>query len=138
DPVDAARRLPEAVAALVSSNADPIDIGHAVAVAIDALTRRLLELGVRKLGDPPCPWAWVALGSEARQEQGLATDQDNAFVVDPRDAPLQMVDPYFERLASFVNDHIEEAGIPKCRAGVIASNAEWRDTTLNWQQRFRG
>jgi CBS domain-containing protein len=138
DAVEAARRLPEAVVALVSSNADPIDIGHAVAVTIDALTRRLLELGIHKLGDPPCPWAWVALGSEARQEQGLATDQDNALVVDPRDTPFQMVDPYFERLASFVNDHLEEAGIPKCRAGVIASNAEWRDTTLNWQQRFRG
>jgi CBS domain-containing protein len=135
--IEVARRLPEAVVALVSSNADPLDIGHAVAVTIDTLTRRLLELAIRKFGDPPCPWAWVALGSEARLEQALATDQDNALVIDPKDAPFQMVDPYFGRLTSFVNDHLQDAGIPKCRAGVIASNPEWRDTPLNWQQRFR-
>ena len=121
----------------MEANADPIDVAHASAVTVDTLTRRLLELGIRKLGDPPCPWAWLALGSEARQEQGLLTDQDNALVVDPRGAPMDAFDPYFERLATFVNDHLEEAGIAKCRAGVIASNREWRDTTLEWRQRFR-
>jgi CBS domain-containing protein len=46
-------------------------------------------------------------------------------------------DPYFERMTGFVNDHLELAGFPKCRAGVIASTPEWRDTVLGWQLRFR-
>jgi CBS domain-containing protein len=132
----AARRLPETVCALVEANVDPIEVGHVIAVTIDSLTRRILELGIRKIGDPPCPWSWLALGSEARSEQALATDQDNALVLDLGDTPLGAVDPYFERLATFVNERLEQAGIPRCRAGVIASNSEWRDTVLEWEFRF--
>jgi len=134
---DAARRLPEIVCALVEANVDPVEVGHVVAVAIDTATRRLLELGIRGFGDPPCPWSWLALGSEARGEQALLTDQDNALVLDLGDTPIGVVDPYFEKLATFVNVGLEEAGIPRCRAGVIASNSEWRDTVLQWEFRFR-
>jgi CBS domain-containing protein len=134
--VAAARRLPETVAALVDASVDPIDVGHVVGVTIDTLTRRLLQLGIDELGDPPCPWSWVAFGSEARLEQALATDQDNALVIDPGELPFDQVDPYFERLARSVNDRIDDAGIPKCRAGVIASNRLCRDTPAGWGARF--
>lgn len=130
-------RLPEAVGTLVEANVDPVDVGHVVAVIVDALTRRLLELGIREFGDPPCSWSWLALGSEARQEQALLTDQDNALVLDPGGEPFDVVDPYFERLANFVNLHLERSGIPRCKAGVIAANAEWRHTPDQWEQRFR-
>jgi CBS domain-containing protein len=134
--IEAARGVPETVCALVEANVDPIEVGHVIAVAIDTLTRRLLELGIRKLGDPPYPWAWLALGSEARSEQALSTDQDNALALDLGDTPLGAVDPYFEKLAIFVNEHLEEAGIPRCRAQVIASNPEWRDSVRGWGYRF--
>ena len=49
-------------------------------------------------------------GSEARQEQGLATDQDNALVVECERDEFLAVDPYFERLATIVNDGIERSG----------------------------
>ncbi len=130
-------RLPDALGTLVDANADPVDAGHVVAVIVDALTRRLLELGIREFGDPPCAWSWLALGSEARQEQALLTDQDNALVIEPGRASFEAVDPYFERLANFVNLHLERSGIPRCKAGVIASNAEWRHTPDGWQERFR-
>jgi signal-transduction protein with cAMP-binding, CBS, and nucleotidyltransferase domain len=70
----AAARLPEIVVALVEAEADPVDIGHVIATAIDALTRQLIDLSLRDLGEPPGSWAWLALGSEARQEQSLRTD----------------------------------------------------------------
>jgi CBS domain-containing protein len=136
--VQAAGRLPETVCALVEANIDPLDVAHAIAVVVDTLTRRLLEVGLRTFGDPPCPWSWLALGSEARQEQALLTDQDNALVVGSGDESLDAVDPYFDRLAGFVNDHLAGAGFPKCRAGVIASNREWRGTLLDWEARFHG
>ncbi len=135
--VQATRRLPETICSLVEANVDPIDLGHAVAVVVDTLTRRLLEIGVGRFGDPPCPWSWLALGSEARQEQALVTDQDNALVLDLGETPIGVVDPYFQRLTSFVNDGLEAAGLPRCRAGVLASNPEWRDTVLEWEFRFR-
>ena len=136
DVVAVGRRLPAAVCTMVDANADPIEVGHMVAVTVDTLTRRFLELAVREHGDPPCPWAWLALGSEARQEQALLTDQDNALVIDPGDLPMSTVDPYFERLAAVVNLRLEEVGIPRCNAGVIASNAAWRHSPREWEARF--
>ena len=131
-------RLPEMFASLVQAHADPLDIAHAVAVTIDTLTTRLLELTIDEMGDPPCPWAWLALGSEARQEQGLATDQDNALALECTREEFARVDPYFQRLATTVNDGLERAGIPRCRAGVVASNPEWRGTLEVWEERFWG
>lgn len=135
--VELGSRLPEMVVALVEANAEALEVAHAVSVTIDTLTRRLLEVEIKELGTPPCPWAWLALGSEARQEQALGTDQDNALVVDPGGDPLDSVDPFFETLARSVNEHLEGAGIPRCKAGVIASSKSWRDTPAGWQERFR-
>jgi CBS domain-containing protein len=136
--IEVASRLPEMLVKLVQADVEPLDVAHAVAVTNDTLTTRLLELGVEELGEAPCPWAWIALGSQARQEQGLATDQDNAFAVECDEAEFAEVDRYFSRLTAYVNDRIERAGIPKCRAGVIASNPEWRATLRAWEERFRG
>jgi CBS domain-containing protein len=136
--IEGGARLPEMFVSLVQAHVDPLDIAHAVAVTIDTLTTRLLELAIDDIGDPPCPWAWLALGSEARQEQGLATDQDNALVVECEEDEFIRVDPYFQRLATIVNDGIERAGIRRCRAGVVASNPEWRGTLAAWEERFWG
>jgi CBS domain-containing protein len=136
--IQAGTRLPEMFVSLAQAQVDPLDIAHAVAVTIDTLSTRLLDLAIDDIGDPPCPWAWLALGSEARQEQGLATDQDNALVVECEPDEFVDVDPYFQRLATVVNDGIERAGIPRCRAGVVASNPEWRGTLALWEERFWG
>lgn len=135
--VEAGWRLPEILRGLVEANVDPIDVAHAMAVVVDTLTRRLLEIGIQQMGPAPCTWAWLALGSEARQEQAFVTDQDNMLAIDPTADP-ESVDPYFEGLAVLVNDNLGRAGIPKCRAGVIASNREWRDSLAGWGRQFRG
>ena len=74
-----ARGIPELACALVDDGADSVKIGHVIGSSIDALTRRLLALAIDNLGEPPAPWAWLALGSEARLEQALHTDQDHAM-----------------------------------------------------------
>ena len=136
--IEVASRLPEMFVKLIEADVEPLDIAHAVAVTHDTLTARLLELGIDALGEPPCPWAWLALGSEARHEQGLATDQDNAFVVECDEASFAAFDPYFAQLTTFVNDRVERAGVRRCREGVVASNPEWRGTLRTWEERFRG
>lgn len=77
--VAAARALPTAVLDLMSSGAAPLAIGRIIALVIDALTGQLLHLAIEELGEPPAAWAWLALGSAARQEQSLRTDQDHAM-----------------------------------------------------------
>jgi len=130
--VAAARELPGAVCDLVEASADPIDVGHVVGVTVDALTRRLTELAIDELGSPPASWAW--LGSEARHEQALATDQDHALAYDaPEDGDA---DSYFADLAERVASGLEAAGIPRCKAGVSASRPGWRLSVDGWRGRF--
>lgn len=135
--IAAGRELPEAVCTLVEAGLDPVDIGHVVAVTIDTLTRRLIELAIADLGEPPAPWAWLSLGSEARAEQALLTDQDHALAYEPRELPIDAVDPYFEKLGERVTAGLEAVGIPRCRAGVIAANREWRRPVAEWVFQFK-
>ena len=133
--IAAGRLLSSTVIDLVAARVDPVDIGHVVGVTVDALTRRLAELGIERLGDPPVPWAWVALGSQARHEQSLRTDQDHAIAFADSDRNAQ-TDAYFARLAEWVTSGIEEIGIPRCRAGVSATEQQWRAPLGEWSRRF--
>jgi CBS domain-containing protein len=136
--VAAARELPAAVVALVEASVDAVDVGHVVGVTIDTLTRRLLELSIARLGEPPVQWAWLALGSEARHEQALFTDQDHALVVDPGRRAMSEVDPYFAELAAEVTSGLEEAGIPRCRGDAMAENPALRRSVAGWVEALRG
>jgi CBS domain-containing protein len=130
--------LPNVIRTLVDSSADPVDIGHVAATAIDSATRRLLELGIERLGEsPPVAWAWLALGSEARQEQALRTDQDHALAYDAREEDEDELDGYFGPLATFVTDGLEAAGIPRCRGDAMASNRVLRRSVGGWVRQFR-
>lgn len=135
--VSAARGIPGMAAALVEARVDPVDIGRLLGETIDALTTRLLEFAAEELGPAPVPWAWLALGSQARHEQALHTDQDHALAYDPQDLPADVLDPHFEQMARFVTDGLERAGIPRCRAGIIAENRGLRRPLEEWALAFR-
>jgi CBS domain-containing protein len=129
----AGRQLPGVITALVGSSADPVDVGRVVAVVVDTLTRRLLHLGIRRLGEPPCAWAWLALGSAARHEQALLTDQDHALAFDgPSSA-----DPWFADLAGFVAHGLEAAGIPRCTGDAMAVHPQMRRPLDGWLDALR-
>lgn len=136
--VEAGRELPRAVAAMVDADLDPVDIGHVVGTTVDTLTRKFLDLGAEKLGPAPCTWAWLSLGSQARHEQALHTDQDHALAYDPAGAGLaeEDVDPYFAELALFVTDGLEASGIRRCRAGIDAEHRGLRRTVEGWVRSF--
>jgi CBS domain-containing protein len=116
---EAGRELPEVVSTMVRSRADPIDVGRVAALVVDAMTERLIRLAIDDLGDPPSAWAWLALGSAARHEQALRTDQDHALVYDRPAAGID-ADPYFADLAERVTAGLEAAGIPRCVGDAMA------------------
>jgi CBS domain-containing protein len=136
DVVAAGRELPDVVCAMVESHADPVDVGRVTALVVDAMTTQLLQLGIAELGEPPCAWAWLALGSAARQEQALKTDQDHALALDPGDRPIDKVDPYFAKLAEFVTAGLEGAGIPRCRGDAMAIMSALRRPLDGWVEAF--
>ena len=98
--------------------------------AMAAATRRLIDLTIADLGDPPGPWAWLALGSQARHEQALGTDQDHALAFDlGSDAP-EDADAYFAQLTERVTDGLEAGGIPR----HARSCASWKASSASWSE----
>jgi CBS domain-containing protein len=134
---EATRELPDVVCAMVAASADPVDVGRVVALTIDAATRQLLHLGIERWGAPPAPWAWLALGSQGRQEQALHTDQDHGLAYDPQGQSEEDIDPYFARLAEFVTSGLEDAGVPRCRGDAMANHRLLRRSIDGWTGAFR-
>lgn len=110
-------------------------IGSAMAAIGRSFKQRLLELAEAQLGPPPVPYCFLALGSMARQEQLLVTDQDNAIVLDNRFDPVAH-NPYFEALAKIVCDGLARCGYAYCSGDVMATNPKWRQPVRIWEQYF--
>ena len=126
-----AKDVPAAVAAVVGAGLTPIRGTEVRSLLTDALTRRLLELSQDESGSAPCRWAWMALGSHGRREQGILTDQDHALIYEDPDQ-----DDYFAALAVRVVAGLEACGIPRCESGVMASEPGWRLPAETWIERM--
>ncbi|HXY73240.1 MAG TPA: putative nucleotidyltransferase substrate binding domain-containing protein [Actinomycetota bacterium] len=129
----AARGLPDVVAGLVDAGVDPVDVGRVTAIAIDTMTETLIRLATRDLGEAPVAWAWLALGSAARREQALRTDQDHAIVYEDT-ADSSAADRYFGEVGARVTEGLAAAGIPKCEGGVMAANPALRKSVQGWRK----
>jgi CBS domain-containing protein len=106
----------------------------------DALTREVLMRIVTDYDLTNITWCWMALGSEGRGEQTLATDQDNALVyhVAPGLSAGEELRQRRELLACAreANEALATLGFPLCKGGIMASNADWCLSEENWRQRF--
>lgn len=113
-----------------------------MAIFNDTLAGRLLELATAELERegrhrPDAAFCWLALGSEARGEQMLRTDQDNAIVFSNVGADaLPAVQDYYLRLATKVNDGLFQCGYAYCPANMMARNPQWCLSLDQWKKQF--
>jgi len=120
---------------MVNEDANSHMIGSAMATIGRSFKQRLLELGEEKLGPPPVPYCFLALGSMARDEQFLYTDQDNAMILDEAFDP-KTHDEYFRELTQYVSDGLHRAGYIYCSGDIMATNSQWRQPLSVWKKRF--
>ena len=109
-------------------------IGKSISAIAMAFTARLIELAEASLGPAPVPYAWLAAGSQARQEQLAHSDQDNALIIS--DNMTAEDDQYFSQLATFVCDGLAKCGFIYCPGDIMATNPKWRQTQSQWQHYF--
>ncbi len=125
------------VKSLLDSSARPRHVTNMLASTCDAATERLIQLAITDLGPPPAAFAFIAMGSQGRQEQTLLTDQDNGIIFAPvENADPQEVTAYFLRLGTRVCDDLNRAGYPLCRGKVMASNPRWCRSLPDWLSGF--
>ena len=97
----------------------------------DVLTVRLIDIKAAEHGVDAQGFCWLALGSEGRGEQTVATDQDNALIV------LRESDkPALLAFAADVNRALDACGYPLCKGNIMAGNPDCCLTEEQWRQRF--
>lgn len=129
-----AGRLPAVVESLVGQDASADDIGRIVTAVGDAVERRILALAQESLGPAPGAWCWLTLGSRARLEQALAADQDHALILDDDVTDEGLA--WFADLAALASDGLAQAGYPRCRGDIMATNPAYRMRLSQWRTAF--
>lgn len=120
---------------LAAADASAYHTGRIVTAMTDALTVRLLELAEAELGPPPVPYAWLAAGSQARNEQTAKSDQDNCLLMDDAyDAALH--GDYFRALSRQVCDGLDACGYIHCPGEMMAMTDAWRQPLRQWKAYF--
>ena len=138
-----ATRITALVRRLVDTGATAHDVGQLVAELNDRLVSRVLTLvetqqAETEAGPPPMPYCWLALGSEARREQTLHTDQDNGLVYeDPPPESASAVAVYFQGFTRTVVEALVAIGFPVCPGDIMASNPRWCQPKATWLGYFQ-
>ncbi|QYJ82514.1 DUF294 nucleotidyltransferase-like domain-containing protein [Shewanella aegiceratis] len=130
-----ATQVKDSFVRLVNEDANSHMVGSAMSVIGRSFKQRILELAEEKLGPPPIPYCFLALGSMGRDEQLIVTDQDNAIILDD-DFDKAKHDDYFSQLANFVCDGLDSCGYSYCTGDIMATNPMWRMTRKEWEACF--
>lgn len=119
---------------LLAQGMDAENLTAIISSLNDRLTERIVTLeSAADAALTGLRWCWLALGSEGRMEQTLATDQDNALIFAAADAAQR------DALLAFalrVNRRLDACGFPLCKGGIMASNPQWCLSAAAWQQQF--
>ncbi len=102
----------------------------------DRLSARLLDMEAARHDLSGIHVTWMALGSEGRQEQTLATDQDNAILFETSERPIAEAREVLVAFARSVNEGLDRCGFPLCKGGVMAGNPLWCLEMTEWKRIF--
>jgi CBS domain-containing protein len=103
----------------------------------DSLTRRVIEICLARHDLRDVNWAWLAFGSEGRDEQTFSTDQDNGIIfAGPAGMDREALRQRFLDFAREVNEGLARCGFPLCKGNIMASNPLWCLSADEWQERF--
>ncbi|GLP96673.1 DUF294 nucleotidyltransferase-like domain-containing protein [Paraferrimonas sedimenticola] len=134
DVVEVSGQIPTLLQAMISADARAQEIGRVLTLVTDALTKRLIQLAEDQLGAPPMPYAWLAFGSQGRQDQMAKSDQDNGLLL--AHEPSTEERAYFQHLANLVCDGLNECGFVHCPGDIMAKNPKWCRSLDGWRQVF--
>ncbi|NDY70560.1 hypothetical protein DO021_02595 [Desulfobacter hydrogenophilus] len=130
-------KIPVLVNALMESGNKTELITHIITSVSDAITNRIVTFALEDHGEPPCRFAFVALGSEGRKEQTIATDQDNAIIFeDVGENNAQKIKNYFLKFAETVNNHLAHVGYELCIGEIMAKNPKYTLSLSDWKKQF--
>lgn len=122
---------------IIESGADTRIITHLTTIISDTVTRKVISLAQEEVGPAPVNFVFMAMGSEGREEQTLATDQDNAIIFEDISPDKESeVRSYFSKLSEIICDELNIAGYTFCKGGIMAKNPKWCQSLKVWKKYF--
>jgi CBS domain-containing protein len=133
--IHVSKQIPLLLQNLISADARAEEIGRVLTSVTDALTRRLIVLNQRLLGEAPMAFCWLAFGSQGRQDQAACSDQDNGLLL--AHEPDEIAAAYFDKLTHGVCKGLDLCGYIYCPGDIMAQNPTWRLSLTKWQNKFK-
>ena len=130
-------RYSRAILPLIENLQSPDTVFYSLSILSDHITRNIVEQVLTEMSPPPSRFCFFSLGSEARREQTLKTDQDNALIFEdvPEDR-LEAAQQWFARFSQQVCTALNEAGYSFCLGNIMAMNPEYCQPASVWQRYF--
>ena len=122
--------MPDLLVQWVNAGIRAHQLSHILTALSDAITVRLIELGIEQFGEPPVPFCWLGFGSQGRKEQLLGADQDNGLLISDDMKPEHK--DWFVRLSNYVCDGLNDCGYVYCPGNIMATNEQWRQPLGHW------
>ena len=126
---------------LLAQGVDAEHVTQMTSALNDGLSQRLIDLAARRHaivgrhGALRDRWCWLALGSEGRLEQTLATDQDNALIFSS-EGDAGAARGALLAFAGEINLGLETCGFPLCKGDIMARNPRWCLSFEEWRSVF--
>ncbi len=108
----------------------------------DQIARRCIALSLAAMeGEglemPALAFCWLSLGSQARGEQLLRTDQDHALVMaDGSPDVLAKAKDFYVDLGQRVSTALAEIGFERCVGDMMAANPTWCLSISEWERQL--
>ena len=130
-------KLTDIVQTSISKNLPLSHINNISSEITLAIIKRSIELAILEMGSPPARFAWLSIGSQARKEQLLLTDQDHILIFeDVATEKYREVKDYFLKLAKKATSTLEKVGYPICPNNHVASNILWCKSLTDWTKQY--
>ncbi|WP_320040869.1 DUF294 nucleotidyltransferase-like domain-containing protein [uncultured Desulfobacter sp.] len=130
-------KLPGIIREMVETGARPKALCMVIGTTYDEVIVRCIELSIDEIGPPPVAFAFLSLGSNARHEMTMFSDQDNAIIFeDTTQTASDIIRAYFLKLGDKVCTKLNASGYHFCPAGIMALHPKWCLSQKEWHKKL--
>ena len=128
-------RMPDMIKEMTAQGTRSDTLRETISKMYRAALRLFIKMSLEETGLPPVKFAFISLGSTARQEMTMFSDQDNALIFEDSD-DNERSKKYFLRFADKVCSNLNKAGYEFCPGGIMAVNPKWCLPLSEWKKNF--
>lgn len=131
-------KLPAIIREMIDIGARPKALRMVIGTTYDEVIVRCIELSINEIGQPPVAFAFLSLGSNARHEMTMFSDQDNAIIFeDTTQTAPDKIRAYFLKLGDKVCSKLNASGYHFCPAGIMALHPKWCLSEKEWHKKLK-